>query len=607
MSAAIFNNNENLQKSATGKSIAVLPFVNMSADPENEYFSDGITEEIINALTKIQGLKVTSRTSSFAFKGIDQDIRRIGETLDVATILEGSVRKAGSRVRITAQLIKVDDGFHIWSKNFDRQMDDIFALQDEISLLIADQIRENFGHFDIQEHLINAPTNNIEAYQLYLKGRYNHLKWNREGITNGIRYYQQSIEQDPGFALPYFGIGYSYAMRASFGPEKDFIHAAETHLKQGFQIDNQSYLGYFSKGTLSFWAKWDFKSGQEHYLKAMALNPSFTEAEEGLAELYTATGDFEKALRHIRNILSLNPLSPNHYYSKGVVHYLMQDYPKAVESLEAALRIDPNFSFAIEKIQLCFIHLRQYDRLDQFLRQHPQAQQPGISRTLYRLMHPDENIEFDLSEAGSKAETLEGPLLIPWHLYLQVHLGHHELALDLLEEGVNNRTGQFVNFKNLPLLFPLHRYERFQQLVEATFPASVLPASEAEADSSSSTNSLLSRKEVEQYLAGISELLEKEQLYTDQSLGLKSLAGHLDIHPNKLSWLINEHLGKNFNEYINTYRLEAFKIKALDPVNSHLTLLGLAYESGFNSKTVFNAFFKKMECMTPREWVKKQQ
>ncbi len=607
MSAAIFNNNENLPKSATGKSIAVLPFVNMSADPENEYFSDGITEEIINALTKIQGLKVTSRTSSFAFKGIDQDIRRIGHTLDVATILEGSVRKAGSRVRITAQLIKVDDGFHIWSKNFDRQMDDIFALQDEISLLIADQIRENFGHFDIQEHLIDAPTANIEAYQLYLKGRYNHLKWNREGITNGIRLYQQSIEKDPGFALPYFGIGYSYAMRASFGADKELVHSAEEYLEKGFRIDHQSYLGYFSKGTLSFWAKWDFKSGQEHYLKAMSLNPSFTEAEEGLAELYTATGDFDKALKHIQHILSLNPLSPNHYYSKGVVHYLLQDYEKAAGSLEAALRIDPNFSFAIEKIQLCFIHLKDYERLDRFLRQHPQAQQPNISRALYSLMHPDEKIDFDLSAAGAKVEATEGPMLIPWHLFLQVYLGHHELALDLLEAGVKSRTGQFVNFKNLPLLSPLHRYDRFQQLVEATFPASALPGAEEETDSSAAANSLLSPKEVEYYLAAAAELLEMEQLFTDQSLGLKSLAGHLDIHPNKLSWLINEHLGKNFNEYINTYRLEAFKVKALDPANSHLTLLGLAYESGFNSKTVFNAFFKKMEGMTPRAWVKEQK
>ena len=140
------------------KSIAVLPFVNMSADPDNEYFSDGITEEIINALTTIQGLKVIARTSSFAFKGKNIDVRTIGNQLGVTTVLEGSVRKVSNRVRITAQLISTDDGSHIWSKNFDREMKDIFGLKAEISLLIADQIRENFGYLEIPSFPNAIPT-----------------------------------------------------------------------------------------------------------------------------------------------------------------------------------------------------------------------------------------------------------------------------------------------------------------------------------------------------------------------------------------------------------------------------------------------------------------
>jgi len=140
--------------SSSNKSIVVLPFVNMSADPENEYFSDGITEEIINALTTVKGLKVIARTSSFAFKNKNIDVRTIGDQLGVSTVLEGSVRKAKNRVRITVQLVSTIDGTHFWSKNFDRALEDIFALQDEISLRIADQIRENFGHLTIQDHLI---------------------------------------------------------------------------------------------------------------------------------------------------------------------------------------------------------------------------------------------------------------------------------------------------------------------------------------------------------------------------------------------------------------------------------------------------------------------
>ena len=151
------------------KSIAVLPFENMSSDPENEYFSDGMTEEIINALSRIEGLKVTARTSSFVFKHHKQDVRKIGKDLGVSLVLEGSVRKSGERLRITAQLIRTDDGFHIWSENFDRKMTDIFELQDEVSLLIADKIREHFGHLHIQEHLVDVLTDNIDAYQLFSK------------------------------------------------------------------------------------------------------------------------------------------------------------------------------------------------------------------------------------------------------------------------------------------------------------------------------------------------------------------------------------------------------------------------------------------------------
>ena len=140
------------------KSIVVLPFVNMSADPENEYFSDGITEEIINALTQIQGLKVIARTSAFTFKNQQIDVRLIGKQLGVSTILEGSVRKAGKRVRITTQLINAEDGSHIWSRNFDRELSDIFVLQDEVSLLIADQIRENYGHLELPSTTTSIPT-----------------------------------------------------------------------------------------------------------------------------------------------------------------------------------------------------------------------------------------------------------------------------------------------------------------------------------------------------------------------------------------------------------------------------------------------------------------
>ncbi|MCR9066283.1 MAG: AraC family transcriptional regulator, partial [Cytophagales bacterium] len=329
--------------SLSNKSIVVLPFVNMSTDPENEYFSDGITEEIINALTTVKGLKVIARTSSFTFKNKNIDVRTIGEQLGVSTVLEGSVRKAKNRVRITAQLVSTNDGTHFWSKNFDRDLEDIFAVQDEISLHIADKIRENFGHLNIQEHLIEAPTQNIEAYDLYLKGRFEHLKWDGQGIRNAVNLYEKSVKIDPSFALPYFGLAFSYAMYGSWGNNRTILKLSEENLSKGFKLDKQSYVGYFSKGELYFWGYWDFINAHKSFQKALQLNPSYTEAEECLSELYTAVGYFEKALWHADNILRINPLSPNHYFTKANIHYLKEDYTKALECIETSLSINPGF------------------------------------------------------------------------------------------------------------------------------------------------------------------------------------------------------------------------------------------------------------------------
>ena len=183
--------------------LAVLPFINMSADPENEYFSDGITEELLNALTRVDGLQVTSRTSSFAFKGKNTDIRDIGIQLNVDRILEGSVRKAGNRVRITAQLINAADGYHIWSENYDRDLTDIFKVQDEISSIISNKLRENLSMKDHEVTLVKVPTQNLEAYTLYLKGLHFYNKITPQDARKAIECFEKAIMLEPEYAQAY--------------------------------------------------------------------------------------------------------------------------------------------------------------------------------------------------------------------------------------------------------------------------------------------------------------------------------------------------------------------------------------------------------------------
>jgi len=593
--------------SSSDKSIAVLPFVNMSADPENEYFSDGITEEIINALTTVKGLKVIARTSSFAFKNKNIDVRTIGDQLGVSTVLEGSVRKAQNRVRITVQLVSTNDGAHFWSKNFDRELEDIFALQDEISVHIADQIRENFGHLTIQEPLIEEPTQHIEAYNLYLKGRYQHLMWDGQGIANAIELYEQCVTIDPSFASPYFYLAYSYAMYGSWGNNKGVLQLSEENLSKGFNLDKKSYIGYFGKATLSFWGHWDFIKGYTFFQKAIELNPSYTEAEEGLCELYTAVGYFEKAHWHADNILKINPLSANHYFTKANIHYLNEDYTKALECIETSLSINPGFAHSIALKQLCLILSKEYEKLNDFLVQTPLAERPDECRVLYKLVNPDDKIEIDISRVSLMIKEDCGPTLFPWQLFLLVHLDKHELALDFLEENVRMRTGQIINFMNIPLLKPLHRHQRFQDLLQATFPTELLPLESEKQIRIAPPKALMSVAEVDMVLETIGKGMQEENWFQNPSLSLRELAEKVNISSNKLSWLLNERIGQNFNEYINRFRLENFKENALNPANSHLTLLGLAYESGFSSKSVFHAFFKKIEGMTPKAWLRSNQ
>lgn len=598
---------EHLSISSADKSIAVLPFVNMSTDPENEYFSDGITEEIINALTTVQGLKVIARTSSFAFKNKNIDVRTIGNQLGVSTILEGSVRKANNRVRITAQLINTNDGTHFWSKNFDRDLEDIFALQDEISLHIAEQIRENFGHLNIQEHLIEASTQNMEAYELYLKGRYEHLKWDGEGIRNAVNLYEQSVATDPSFALPYFGLAFSYAMYGSWGNNKALLQLSEDYLSKGFKLDKQSYVGYFSKGELFFWGHWDFINAHKSFQKALELNPSYTEAEECLCELYTAVGYFEKALWHADNILKINPLSPNHYFTKANIHYLNEDYTKALNCIETSLSINPDFTHPIALKQLCLILTKDYENLNDFLDKTPLAERPEECKVLYKLINPEEKIDVDISRVGLMIKEDFGAALFPWQLFLLVYLDKHEMALDFLEENIKKRTGQIINFMNIPLLKPLHQYERFQELKRTTFRVELMPQDVEKQIRIDSPKALMTDAEIDMVLEIFEKGMKEEKWFQNPALSLRQLADNLQISSNKLSWLLNERIGQNFNEYINSFRLENFKENALNPANSHLTLLALAYDSGFNSKTVFNTFFKKIEGMTPKAWLSLNQ
>ncbi len=338
-------------KSDSKKSIAVLPFVNMSSDPEQEYFSDGMAEEILNSIVHIKDLKVAGRTSSFQFKGKNIDLREVGEKLGVSTVLEGSVGKYGNKLRVTAQLINVADGFHLWSEKYDRSIEDIFAIQDEIALAITEQLKITLLERD-REKITKTSTNNAEAYELYLKGRF-YLNRRGRSILAGLQFLKQAIAVDPDYALAYAGYADANTLGAAYGffsgkeVKKETKQAAETAIR----LDNSLGEAYFSLGYyyVCFERNWD-ESGK-NFRKAIELNPKYVQARSifGMIYLGWVEGNFDEAEAEGRIAIKLEPLSAIDHADLAWTLLMARKYEEALNMAKTGIELDNN-SFLSHRI-----------------------------------------------------------------------------------------------------------------------------------------------------------------------------------------------------------------------------------------------------------------
>jgi adenylate cyclase len=288
------------------KSIAVLAFVNMSNDPENEFFSDGIAEEIINALTKVKALRVASRTSSFAFKGKNEDIGEVGRKLKVNTVLEGSVRKAGNRLRVTAQLINVADGYHLWSERYDRQLEDVFAIQDEIAGNIVRALRVVLGE-DEKRALEKTPTENVEAYEYYLRGRQVQHQARRATLQYARRMFDRAIELDPSFARAHAGVADCCSFLYMYWDSSNAnLEAADASSQRALALDPGSAEAHTSRGV-ALTLRQDYEAAHREFETALKLNPKLYEAHYFYARACLTEGKYDEALSHYRDAWRSRP------------------------------------------------------------------------------------------------------------------------------------------------------------------------------------------------------------------------------------------------------------------------------------------------------------
>jgi len=320
-------------------SIAVLPFRNMSPDKENEYFSDGITEEIINALTKVEGLNVIARSSSFSFKGQDIDLREVGIKLSVFYFLEGSVRKSGNKVRVNANLVKASDGFHVFSEEYDRELKDIFEVQDEISNKIVQRFTDKIGSRESKRSLISSTTGSIDAYELYLKGRFNLSKGSLEATNSAIQYFEAALRKDDKFVLPITGLAACYTFMGGSGlmAVSEAFGKAREYAQQAILLDENIAEAHLAVANSAFWCEWDFEKCGNSIKKAIHLSPG-TSSIHGFNSLYLmAIGMLDEAIIEAKLAAKLDPLSLKGKFQLAEIYFRSERFIEAIEIFDEIL------------------------------------------------------------------------------------------------------------------------------------------------------------------------------------------------------------------------------------------------------------------------------
>ena len=451
-------------------SIAVLPFTDLSPQKDQEYLCDGLAEELINSMSNIQDLRVVARTSAFSFKGKEFDVRDIGKKLDVETVLEGSVRKSGEKLRITVQLIDVEDGYQLWAERYDRAMDDVFKIQDEITLAILNKLRVKLLGGE-RAKLGKRQTEDTEAYNLYLKGRYYWNKRNEKEIKIGIRYFQQAIEKDPSYSVAYTGLADCYnvlGFYCAIPPEEAFTKAEASALK-ALEIDDTLAEAHTSLAYSRLYYEWDWSSAEKEFKIALKLNPTYATTHHWYAEYLAARGWLDEAIKEKKRASQLDPLSMIINTTVGWIYYFDRNYDDAIEQIKETLKIDENF------VPAHFWLGQAYEQKGMFQEAIVEFQKAvtlsrGSSYTQASLAHAHALA----GERDKAVELLDRLLELSKDEYISsydiaevyVGLGEKDLAFDWLQKAFKEKSRALVFLKVEPRLDPLRSDERFSALLK---------------------------------------------------------------------------------------------------------------------------------------------
>jgi serine/threonine protein kinase/Tfp pilus assembly protein PilF len=449
-------------------SIAVMPFTNMSADPDNEYFSDGITEEILNALASIPALKVSSRTSAFALKGKQLSIADIGRQLNVKTVLEGSVRRSGKRVRITAQLINVSDGYHVWSERYDRDVEDVFAIQDEIARTIADRLKLKLTTAEDQA-LAHRQTDDIEAYELYLRGKHCAYRWNISGMAEkSLAYFEAALAKDPEYALAHHGLADAYSLFGLYAlmPPATALDKALAAAQRAVELAPNLPEALTSLGWVQL-LNWDWKAAEQSLLQALKSNLRYSQAHNLMGWLFCAFDRREDAAIATRRGQELDPFSPAANGVSALVAYAGHRYDAAIEASHRALERDPTSALSLLAISMSYAGRQEYRQAilhaERGVNLSPKVDfLRGILGAVYAMAgdkQAAQNVQRQLSERARKGYV--APIIFSW---IYAHLGDSDAAFTWLDQAYAERSCTFSLGLGSSLYDPIRSDPRFTDL-----------------------------------------------------------------------------------------------------------------------------------------------
>ena len=455
----------------TTRTIAVLPFVNASPDPDNEYLSDGITDELINALAKVDGLRVASRTSVFALKGKAQDVRAIGALLEASEVLEGTVRRMADNLRITVQLTSTDDGRLMWSERYDRKLYDVFAIQDEIARTIVTTLRST-SFADLAAAPPNRHTENMEAYGLYLRGRYAWNKRTSEGVYEGIKYFEEAIDHDPTYALAYTGLADSYSLHIDYRnvPVHEGHQKAKFYARKAIELDDTLAEAHASLAWSLFVYDWDWDGAAREFRRAIELDPRYAPAHQWYAFMLASQGKFDEALLEGHTAQENDPASVSVRRSLGYTYVYARKYEQARYHMDRAIAMNPTAEESYRLQGLILTFQKQFSAAERVLREALALAPEGGTYTKVSLGY-SLACAGDLSYAAEVAAELEekrkSDYVSPVELaMIYIALGNKKRALEWVENAIEDRRGWVAYLRVHPIVDPLRDEPKFAELVK---------------------------------------------------------------------------------------------------------------------------------------------